>query len=365
MILSSIRKYFKHSISSEQYSLASPLKEMKFGLSRGSGNRASYLWNRFSWYVYPKIHHVSQFPTHVDIEAASTCQLNCPMCYTTTDHFKKTVNQRCIDYELFKKVIDECRSYSIYSIRLSWRGESLLHPRLIDMVSYAKESGIKEVSFLTNGEHLTLEMIDGLINNGLDWVTVSFDGLYDTYEKIRAPLKFDETVAKLKLLKRRKKELGSAKPVVKVQSIWPAISNDPSKYYDFMSDIVDEVAFNPIKKKEYYYWHDKEMYKEDFVCPKPWQRIMVTASGNIVPCIADVYEEEILGNIRDTTIFDVWHGDKLNELRRKHLEKDRFKFEICARCQLGLKTQPTLLEVGGNMLEATKYGYTKPAAVEK
>jgi wyosine [tRNA(Phe)-imidazoG37] synthetase (radical SAM superfamily) len=56
-----------------------------------------------------------------------------------------------MDFELYKKGIDECAENELYSIRLSWRGESTLNPKLVDMIAYAKKRGIKEVSFITNG----------------------------------------------------------------------------------------------------------------------------------------------------------------------------------------------------------------------
>ena len=98
------------------------MKNFKFDLHRGQGHLFSYIKNRLSWHLFPRVHHVSKFPPHVDIELSSLCNLNCPMCYTTTDEFKKQVNQKSMDFELFKKIIDECKKYKLYSIRLSFRG---------------------------------------------------------------------------------------------------------------------------------------------------------------------------------------------------------------------------------------------------
>ena len=178
---------------------SSRFEKLKFELKRGHGHLGSYILDRMRWHLNPRLKHVSKFPTHVDIEASSACNLNCPMCYTVTDEFKEQVSRMHMDFELFKKLIDECASYSSnYSVRLSWRGEPFLHPKFDEMVRYAKKAGIKEVSTLTHGGFLDPERFEKLMKAGLDWLSISVDGTGETYEQIRNPLKFEETVDKIR-----------------------------------------------------------------------------------------------------------------------------------------------------------------------
>ena len=73
------------------------------------------------------------------------------------------------------------------------------------MIKYAKEKGIHEVSSLTHGGQIDEEKFEKLIDLGLDWLSISFDGIGETYEKIRHPLKFDDAVEKIKNYKEIKK----------------------------------------------------------------------------------------------------------------------------------------------------------------
>ena len=98
------------------------------------------------------------------------------MCYTRTEDFKTRVNQQFMSFELFKKIIDECVNYHVYSIRLSLRGESFIHPDIIPMIMYAQEKGIKEISSLTNGLALYPELFEQALDAGLTWLTISIDG---------------------------------------------------------------------------------------------------------------------------------------------------------------------------------------------
>lgn len=232
-----------------------------------------------------------------------------------------------------------------------------MHPRVVDMLKYAKGAGIKEVSFLTNGGKLDAATTDALIKNGLDWITVSFDGLYDIYEKYRRPLKFQETVSKLKRLQRRKKELGINKPVLKVQTVWDAIAEDPDAYFHYMRQIADEIAFNPVKDKHYYKEFKLENYKKDYVCPRLWQRMYISSSGNIGFCLSDVYEDLIIGNIKDMSVDEAWNSEAFKQIRHKHQEHDRFEYVICRRCQAGLRRQETIVSIEGREVEASMYEF--------
>ena len=74
---------------------------------------------REQWEKNPENKIIRDYPLLVDIELA---QYNlCPMCYTTTKHFKETVRLKLMPRELFIKVADELE---VSTVRLSLRGES-------------------------------------------------------------------------------------------------------------------------------------------------------------------------------------------------------------------------------------------------
>ena len=87
------------------------------------------------------------------------------MCYTISDEFKKLVNTKRMEFELFKKVIDEI-AFKVPSIRLSFRGEATLNKHFVDCIKYAKENGIKEVSTLTYGFKLTIPFFEQIAKAG-------------------------------------------------------------------------------------------------------------------------------------------------------------------------------------------------------
>jgi len=302
--------------------------------------------DRFRWHVYPRIHHVSKFPTHIDLELSNACNLNCPMCYTTTDEFKKKITKGLMSIDLFKKIIDECSKYpSHYSIRLSWRGEPFLHPEIFEMIKYAKDNGVKEVSTLTHGGFLNPEKFEQLVDLGLDWLTISFDGVDETYEQIRAPLKYEESLNKIKKYHEIKKQKKSVKPIIKVQGVWPAVQKNPEKFFNTFSEITDQVASPPLLD---YLKKDTDVeFIDDFVCPVLYQRLTISSEGKAMLCYNDELETFPVGDANKENIFKIWHSKKLQNARKTHLKHLGVKeLPPCQYCFYPRKIQTDSGKVG-------------------
>ncbi|MGH2278600.1 radical SAM/SPASM domain-containing protein [Aliarcobacter sp. ERUVET-7] len=310
----------------------------EFNKKMATGWENEYKEYRENWVSLPKTRNIREYPLLVDLELSSACNLKCPMCYTITDDFKKKVKKGFMDFELFKKIIDEI-SGKVFAIRLSLRGEATLHKNFIDCIKYAKEKGIKEVSTLTHGGNLELEFFEKAVKAGIDWITISIDGVDEEYNKIRKPLKFEDTLRRLKQIKKYKDENNLTKPVIKIQGIWPAIRPNPTKYYETIAPLVDLVSYNPLID---YLRKDSEIvYEENFACPQLYQRVVVGSDGKVMMCSNDEDGEEIVGNAYEDTIYDIWHGEKLNKIRDIHNQPDGFKtMKVCKLCYYPRKMIP-------------------------
>ena len=171
------RNYFR--FENSYFTIGGWRKQLSYFLRMG--NLPSHIVDRIKFRIYPKLLIVPDFPSHLDVESASACQMRCPMCYTTymPDELKGLMK-----WELYTRIIDEAKELGVYSVKLSWRGEPLLNTRVVDMVRYAKGKGIKEVAFLTNAEFLDKKMAEELVDSGLDWLSVSADGVGAIYNEI-------------------------------------------------------------------------------------------------------------------------------------------------------------------------------------
>lgn len=297
------------------------------------GHIISYLTNRYQWYMYPKRGHVSQSPLHVDIETTAKCNLRCPMCANRHLQANEFNTYGHMDFDLFKKIIDQCYENNVYSIRLSWRGEVLLHPEILKILHYAKvEKRIKNVSFLTNGIMLKGDIAEALIDYGIDYISVSVDGLDEMYEKIRYPLKFNSLYKNLLAFKELKRKKKKSCPTVRITTLWPAIASDPATYSRRMTRVSDRIVFNPLK--------DYRITTQDkqFICQFPWERLFIGFDGKVHAC-SNTIEPLVVGDINKQDLHTIWHGSNMQQIRKLHRNLKRLEIPQCSRCSYGVDYQ--------------------------
>jgi radical SAM protein with 4Fe4S-binding SPASM domain len=182
----------------------------------------------------------------------------------------------------------------------------------------------------THGGHLTEQMAEGFIRAGLDCLTVSFDGLGEMYESIRIPLKYEESLERLRMMMAIRRRLKAAKPLIKVQTLWSAIKDDPEEYLRVMKPLVDKVSYNiDFDFKEIHF-----VPQPDYVCYRLWQRLAITSLGDILKCPSDFEKDEVLANVRDRSIKEVWNAEQEAE-RQRHLAGNRLVSIACRKCHHG------------------------------
>jgi radical SAM protein with 4Fe4S-binding SPASM domain len=304
---------------------------MRSNEERGEGEYMEY---RKKWNENPINDVIEDFPIHLDLEANTNCNLKCFMCFQSFDPPK---HDR-MDIKIFKKAIDEGMKKGLCSIKTQYRGEPLLNPDMIEMVKYAKDQGVLEVMFNTNATMLTEERIRGLIDAGLDKIICSVDGCNEEiYEKVRIGGRYKTVLENIKNLQRIKKELGLNRPSLRVQMVdTPKNHNQIPEYIEFWGDIADQVAVEDMLD-----WSADEPDTtpvNDFACAQLWQRLIVTADGDVLPCCRAIKGGSkklyVLGNIKNQSIESIWKGEKLEALRELHRKGESHKAGLCAVCGL-------------------------------
>ncbi|MCX6259353.1 MAG: radical SAM protein [Bacteroidia bacterium] len=333
-----------------QFSLNSDEKDQILEKKRGKGKEFSYEQFRYQWDVYPKIRKVPDFPLNVDMEVSSICNLKCDHCFR---QYLDVGKQGLMDFDMYRDIVDECGRNKLFTLKFSMRGEPTLNPRIVEMVEYAKSKGIKEVWINTHGGNLTEEMVKGFCDARLDWITMSFDGLGKMYESIRKPLKYEESLEKLKMLSRLRDKYYSDM-IINVQTVWSAIRENPQKYIDVMEPIVDRIAYN----SDMNFREITLVPDDDFICPRLWQRIAICSNGDYLKCPSDFKKLEVLGNVATMSIKDAW--DILQEHQRQlHLKGYKKLSQVCQECHHGCKKVKRKIEIAGEVVEDYNYEFEK------
>jgi hypothetical protein len=138
-----------------------------------------------------------------------------------------------------------------------------------------------------------------------------------------------------------------AKPAIKIQTVWPAIKDDPDAFFGVFTPLVDVVAFNMEVDFSGIVEHDP-----DFLCKSPWERLVVYADGGVPKCINDPYGKDIIADANTVSLSDIWLGTAMTDVRRKLLQRKRLDYASCRACSYGAKTEAVMLNVAGRTVHA-------------
>jgi len=286
------------------------------------------------WSYKRKRARLSYMPVRLWVELTSHCNLACVMC-PNKDLPKD--QKGFMDFGLFRKIIDEAQG-SVFDVHLMHRGESLLHPEFFRMVRYAHDAGLV-TRFHTNGTLLDEDKARRLIDSGLDQFAFSFDGFdKESYEKIRVRGRFDRTVANIVRFLQIKKELRSKKPTTVLELIYfPEVFEKTGRRgrKEFLARFKG-LPLDEVKVKKPHNWagdvgHPSSR-KHYSPCTFLWQALVIFWDGAVLPCPQDFFGCLKLGNIKDSTLAEVWNGEPMLNLRKKILAGDFEGLSTCAEC---------------------------------
>ena len=314
----------------------------------------SYVDYRNRWKECGKSYKYTSFPTNVDIEASSLCNLRCKMCNWgfhpkespapgTLKKFQKfKKNSGNMDMQLYTNIIDEVVKEGGCAVKLNWRGEPLVNKNIADMIKYAKESGILEVLINTNGSLLNEELSSKIIAAGLDIIIFSFDGMTKgTYESIRRGAEFTVTLSNIltfiRLRDANKRSTGSPKPLIRVQMVVMDVNkHEVELFKKFFSPLVEFVTTQEYTNRG----EQDNRLAEDLIpdgrktCPQIWQRMIVAWDGKVGICCRDWDLYHHIGNLDypNTTIKNLWNGTDINKIRDLHRAEKLEMLDACKSC---------------------------------
>ncbi len=157
-------------------------------------------------------------PRTITLYMTGVCNYQCPGChvmYETRNKYNKTKYD--LDLGDWKKFIDELAEFKP-KFELSG-GEPTLRDDVCDIVQYISDKGCL-VSMITNGAYLTEELCNGLIDAGLDFITISLDGDGEYHNKSRGIKDaFEKTFKGIETLDRVLKNRKGKKLVVGINSV--------------------------------------------------------------------------------------------------------------------------------------------------
>lgn len=295
---------------------------------------AAFREYRRRWKEDPATFTPGAFPIHLDIESTGVCNLRCPFCSTTTKWWGPA-EPGYMTMETFRRIIDEGAANGLCSVKLSLRGEPMLHQKLHEMVAYAKAKGILDVYFNTNATLLTETRVHQLIDAGLDRISISFEGTTKAvYEANRVGAKFEKVIANTRLLREVRDRRDARHPQIRVQTVGlPELMAGFPEYVEFWKDVADEISYLDARNEGPQFDHRGRVAA--WACPFLWQRMTILWDGTLLPCLMHgVPDFDLLahGNVHSMSIEEAWNGERERMYRELHRSGRAHELEACDRC---------------------------------
>lgn len=272
------------------------------------------------------------------IELTNNCNLSCIFCPRS----KITRKKGYMDIKTYRKIIDDAVISNIDSINLHGFGEPLLHPNLIYMIQYAKEKGINNVSFNTNGVLLTEDISLKLIESGLDFIKISIDSIdKEIYKHMRIGADLEKTIKNVSYLVQLKSKQNKLDFKIGIQVMVTNVTFEENVIDYILENIgtsIDIVSYgflglrsNSIKGlKELQVAISPEKRKKP--CELLMEGYAIYWNGDVTVCCGDFNGEFVFGNINNNSIEELNNNKKLLSFYKIHETKQFEKVPFCDMC---------------------------------
>lgn len=304
------------------------------------------------------------FPFCINFELTSRCNLRCTYCPRDNMVKMKVLKIGDMDPRLFEEVVDQGTRFADRTKVGFWPeglGDPLMYSGLADAIKLIKKkSPDAPVGIDTNGTLLTAEQ-SRILCEGLaisDVLKVSLNaGSPETYARLNRVDNFDLVVQNTIEFLRIRRELRKG-PRLIIQILESAITaKEIQGFKEFWAPLIDEG--DTIKVKPLQRWAGRadedlvsvEGNSERYPCLSLWISTAIDVDGNVYPCCQgyaarDPKEGLLLGNLREKSLKTIYSGDKIKDMRGKHLNGKWDEIPECSRCDLWYSYPNVWFKVG-------------------
>jgi CDGSH-type Zn-finger protein len=323
-------------------------------------------------------------PVHVDLESVAVCDLRCgsseddPQGFCqiwTHEHIRTqgfdeyTYQKGYMDPVLYGRLIQQCADSGVSSIKLNYRGEPSLHPRIVSFIRTASELGFPDIMMNTNGNggaRKNPELFAHMVEAGITDLMFSVDACDpDTYHKQRVGGNWEILLHSVGSAVRARAE-GKGAPDCRIRASvvrthLNAEAVDSGRMEDFWKGkmgvdwmSVSECYFPAGTEHHWKAAHWRQMDAAEFQCSDPFRRMVVTWDGrHTMPCCQGFTLEidggPVVAGARRPVVNlrQAWASANFERLREAHRKRtwDRPGTEgepICQSC--AVTRMPTRLE---------------------
>lgn len=302
--------------------------------------------------VYPKDRQILadilplDTPLAIDIHIHHFCNFKCNYCVLNQPDealAEAGFRRESMAWETFALLVEQMKEFpdKFKMATMSGMGESIMHPRIVDMVQALKDANVThKIQIISNASMLNPDLSRKLIDAGLGELKISLQGLSSRKYKEIAGIDVDweeiyNNICYFSSIR--------GKCALKVKIADTAIEpGDEQKFYELFGDICDAVDIEHIYDAWKVTGIDLDYHSLDTeetryhrplidnrVCRYPFTSIDIQPDGQYTTYCHRVFGFE--KKLQEKSIFEQWNSKEMNQFRMAMLEgKDQFAF--CRRC---------------------------------
>ena len=276
---------------------------------------------------------IDDLPGEVELELTTT-RATRPV-FSPATHLNITRPDLSLD--LAKKLFAQLADSDDVRLTLTGVGDPLLHPQLLDILRAATESGIKAIHLETDLLPHDPDLLPRLVESSLDLLSVHVPATsVPTYAKVMGIDALAKVMENLSRVVRARQALDRGTPLL-VPTFVKCRDNlhEMEAWYDhwlmaFGSAVITGPGdfANLIPRSEV---ADMTPPRRR-ACRRLSSRMTILSTGQFVSCSQDVTGRQVLGNLHDHAIRDVW-SNRTSALRSSHATAQWDQHPLCAACR--------------------------------
>ncbi len=288
------------------------------------------------------------FPLMLNIEPTLACNLGCFMCPAHNNSVSNMRKSGLMTWELYTKIIDECAAEGgVKILNLHKDGESLLHPKFADMITYAKEKKAAEViHFNTNLTFKNQKLVDKILLSGVDDITFSIDAACpETFYEVKGKDLYQQVVDNARAFYKRRDELGLKAPYMRVKMLGTGENAEElERFREMWIDTADEVQVQMLHNFAGGLEFDRSLQENRFPCAFLFYSTAINWDGTVTICHRDFKGEDLFGDVNEHTLKEIYTGQKYRRYMELHNTGKEEQISLCQFCD-NWKDGPNLADM--------------------
>ncbi len=274
-------------------------------------------------------------PNFLQIENTNLCNATCIMC----PHVSMKRDKKIMRQEDFEKIVDNVlQNYpTIKTLIITGFGEPFIDKEIIKKIKFVNKNYPNlQIDIYTNANLFDKKIIEELLETNLHKINFSVNGTEKNYNEMMG-LNYNETIENILKFLEEKRKLNKTFPLVNISlMIIKENEGEIENFQNYWIDKADSVMIYPPSdwggRQKINFATSNPFKEKRWPCSASWQFVTVDVDGNVIMCCRDYESQVKFGNLLKENAKRIFEGEKINEFRKSHLEKN-FPEPLCKNCK--------------------------------